>query len=132
LVSKVKAKTNGKVVTKPPRASAAQIGETSDSDVPLNQKLVKQKQKIEKAAEKEAKQIRKDEKNEASKPSKKAAPPKKSRSLNRAKMISLLRNGHPPQHLKKRKPRFQHPPKNQRLSRKRKPSIRKKTTRKKT
>lgn len=64
-------------MTKPPRASAAQIGETSDSDVPLNQKLVKEKQKIEKAAEKEAKQIRKDEKNEVSKPSKKAAPPKK-------------------------------------------------------
>jgi len=72
-----KSKQNGKVIAKPPRASAAQIGETSDSDVPLNQKLVKQKQKIEKAAEKEAKQIRKDERTEARKPSKKAAPAKK-------------------------------------------------------
>ncbi|KEF63407.1 DNA topoisomerase I [Exophiala aquamarina CBS 119918] len=72
-----KSKPNGKAITKPPRASAAQIGESSDSDIPLNQKLVKQKQRIEKAAEKEAKQIRKDEKAEASRPSKKAAPAKK-------------------------------------------------------
>ncbi|KAK5056628.1 hypothetical protein LTR84_012160 [Exophiala bonariae] len=72
-----KAKPNGTIVSRPPRASAAQIGETSDSDVPLNQKLVKQKQKIEKAAENEAKQIRKDEKKEATKPSKKVAPPPK-------------------------------------------------------
>lgn len=76
-----KAKTNGMVVTKPPRASAAQIGEDSDSDVPLGMKLAKEKQKIEKAAEKEAKQIRKDDKKDprrdADKGPKKAAPVKK-------------------------------------------------------
>jgi DNA topoisomerase I len=61
----------------PPRLSANQIGEDSDSDVPLGQKLAKQKQKIEKAAEKEAKQIRKEEKQEADKTAKKAVPAKR-------------------------------------------------------
>jgi DNA topoisomerase I len=42
--------------------SAAQIGESSDSDVPLNRKLVKEKMKIEKAAEKKAPAIRANEK----------------------------------------------------------------------
>ncbi|KIX01350.1 uncharacterized protein Z518_09075 [Rhinocladiella mackenziei CBS 650.93] len=69
-----KAKTNGKVVTKPPRASAAQIGESSDSDVPLQKKLAKQKQKIEKVAEKQAQEIRREGKKEAGKPAKKATP----------------------------------------------------------
>ncbi|OAG40058.1 hypothetical protein AYO21_05739 [Fonsecaea monophora] len=71
-----KAQANGKVVQKPPRVSAHQIGEESDSDVPLGQKLAKQKQKIEKAAEKEAKQIRKEEK-ETGKAPKKAVPAKR-------------------------------------------------------
>jgi len=60
----------------PPRLSAHQIGEDSDSDVPLGQKLAKQKQKIEKSAEKEAKQIRKEEKKVAEKAPKKAVPAK--------------------------------------------------------
>jgi DNA topoisomerase-1 len=47
---------------KPPKASPAQIGESSDSDTPLNAKLVKVKENIEKAAEKEAKSIRNKEK----------------------------------------------------------------------
>ncbi|EXJ56442.1 DNA topoisomerase I [Cladophialophora yegresii CBS 114405] len=72
-----KAKANGKVVKMPPRLSAHQIGEDSDSDVPLGQKLAKQKQKIEKAAEKEAKQIRKEEKQESAKAPKKAVPAKR-------------------------------------------------------
>ncbi|KAJ9615263.1 DNA topoisomerase 1 [Cladophialophora chaetospira] len=72
-----KAKANGQIVHMPPRLSAHQIGEESDSDVPLGQKLAKQKQKIEKAAEKEAKQIRKEEKKEADKAPKKAPSAKK-------------------------------------------------------
>lgn len=73
-----KAKANGKAVTKPPRATAAQIGESSDSDVPLSKKLAKEKQKIEQAAEKEAKTIRnKEQEKEAEKPTKKAATAKK-------------------------------------------------------
>lgn len=47
---------------KPPKATAAQIGESSDSDTPLNAKLVKQKEQIEQAAVKEAKTIRNKEK----------------------------------------------------------------------
>ncbi|KAF2266053.1 DNA topoisomerase 1 [Lojkania enalia] len=47
---------------KPPKASAAQIGEESDSDTPLNTRLVKEKQAIERAAEKTAKAIRNKEK----------------------------------------------------------------------
>ncbi|KAF2626909.1 DNA topoisomerase 1 [Macroventuria anomochaeta] len=45
-----------------PKASAEQIGEDSDSDVPLTTKLVKKKESIEKAAAKEAKAIRTKEK----------------------------------------------------------------------
>jgi DNA topoisomerase-1 len=41
-----------------PKASAEQIGESSDSDMPLNAKLTKKKEDIEKAAAKEAKAIR--------------------------------------------------------------------------
>src|ERR1700753_26811 len=74
-----KAKANGKVVKMPPRVSAHQIGEDSDSDVPIVQKLSKQKQQIEKAAEKEARQIRKDEKKETDKASKKAVPAKRAK-----------------------------------------------------
>ncbi|OCK84704.1 hypothetical protein K432DRAFT_378353 [Lepidopterella palustris CBS 459.81] len=51
---------------KPPKATAAQIGESSDSDTPLGTKLAKEKEQIEKAAEKEAKAIRKEEKKAAS------------------------------------------------------------------
>ncbi|KAF2442179.1 DNA topoisomerase 1 [Karstenula rhodostoma CBS 690.94] len=50
------------VARKPPKATAAQIGESSDSDTPLNAKLIKQKEKIEQAAVKEAKTIRNKEK----------------------------------------------------------------------
>ena len=46
---------------KPPKATAAQIGDTSSSDTPLGAKLVKQKEKIETAADKKAKAIRADE-----------------------------------------------------------------------
>jgi DNA topoisomerase-1 len=53
-----------------PKASAEQIGESSDSDTPLNTKLVKKKEEIEKAAAKEAKAIRSKEK---------AAPKRKSK-----------------------------------------------------
>ncbi|KAH7069299.1 DNA topoisomerase 1 [Paraphoma chrysanthemicola] len=45
-----------------PKASAVQIGESSDSDTPLNTKLVKKKEAIEQAAAKEAKAIRAKEK----------------------------------------------------------------------
>jgi len=45
-----------------PKASAEQIGESSDSDTPLNAKLVQKKEQIEKAAAKEAKDIRSKEK----------------------------------------------------------------------
>ncbi|KAH7123875.1 DNA topoisomerase 1 [Dendryphion nanum] len=54
-------------VRRPPKATAAQIGESSDSDTPLNTKLAKEKVAIEKAAEKEAKAIRNREKAIASK-----------------------------------------------------------------
>lgn len=54
-------------VRKPPKANAAQIGESSDSDTPLNTKLVKEKEAIEKAATKEAKNIRNKEKSAAPK-----------------------------------------------------------------
>ncbi|ORX99896.1 eukaryotic DNA topoisomerase I [Clohesyomyces aquaticus] len=52
---------------KPPKATAHQIGESSDSDIPLGQKLVKEKAAIEKAAAKEAQAIRKKEKAAGSK-----------------------------------------------------------------
>jgi DNA topoisomerase-1 len=45
-----------------PKASAEQIGESSDSDTPLTAKLVKKKESIEKAAAKEAQGIRNKEK----------------------------------------------------------------------
>jgi DNA topoisomerase-1 len=45
-----------------PKASAQQIGESSDSDIPLTTKLVKKKESIEKAAAKEAQTIRNKEK----------------------------------------------------------------------
>ena len=61
----------------PPRASNAQIGDDSDSDVPLQQKLVKEKQKIEENAAKQAKQIRKDDKKPTEKTTKKPTPAKK-------------------------------------------------------
>jgi len=60
------------VSKKPPRASDAQIGESSDSDAPIGKKLAVKKQQIEKQAEKEAVAIRKEEKKKA-----KAAPAKK-------------------------------------------------------
>ena len=50
------------VLKKPPQAAETAIGESEDSDVPLEAKLVKEKKKIEKRAEKEAKAIRKEEK----------------------------------------------------------------------
>ncbi|KAL9106432.1 MAG: hypothetical protein Q9227_008520 [Pyrenula ochraceoflavens] len=65
LLAKAKAKGSAIHVQKPPEASHAQIGESSDSDVPLVQKLVSEKSKIEKAAEKEAKSIRAKEKKTA-------------------------------------------------------------------
>jgi DNA topoisomerase-1 len=43
---------------KPPKVTAAQIGESDDSDAPLTEKLVKEKIKIEKKAEKTAKALR--------------------------------------------------------------------------
>jgi DNA topoisomerase-1 len=52
-------------IRKPPKATAAQIGESSDSDVPLTKKLVKEKKSIEQAADKEAKAIRNGEKKAA-------------------------------------------------------------------
>ncbi|KAI4953858.1 hypothetical protein J4E91_002706 [Alternaria rosae] len=45
-----------------PKASAEQIGESADSDVPLATKLIKKKESIEKAAAKEAKAMRNKEK----------------------------------------------------------------------
>ena len=66
-------KTKTKIMKKPPRASDAQMGEASDSDVPIGMKLQATKQKIEKEAEKEAIAIRKTEKKAASGP----AQPKK-------------------------------------------------------
>jgi DNA topoisomerase-1 len=54
-----------------PKASADQIGESSDSDVPLSTKLVKKKEDIEKAAEKEAKAIRLRETKEKAAPKRK-------------------------------------------------------------
>ncbi|GAB7363508.1 hypothetical protein MBLNU230_g3777t1 [Neophaeotheca triangularis] len=47
-----------KKVVKPPPASAAQIGEDSDDDTPLERKLTKEKAGFEKDAEKEAKTLR--------------------------------------------------------------------------
>ena len=55
----------------PPKATAAQIGESADSDVPLATKLTKKKESIEKAAAKEAKAIR----------NKETAPPKRKQKV---------------------------------------------------
>jgi DNA topoisomerase I len=54
-------------IKKPPKITAAQIGEDSDSDIPLGTKLAKEKQAIEKAQNKEAKAIRAEEKKTAPK-----------------------------------------------------------------
>ncbi|KAK4565441.1 DNA topoisomerase 1 [Recurvomyces mirabilis] len=57
-----------KKIVKPPKASAAQIGESDDDDdVPLGQKLQKEKEVIEKRAEKEAAALRRKDKNEEAK-----------------------------------------------------------------
>lgn len=48
----------GAKAKKPPKATAAQIGESDDSDTPLRAKLAKKKRDIEKNAEKTAKSIR--------------------------------------------------------------------------
>ena len=53
---------------KPPKVTAAQIGESDESDVPLTKKLVKEKEEIEKKAEKTAKAIRADEAKKKRKP----------------------------------------------------------------
>ncbi|KAL9582178.1 MAG: hypothetical protein Q9212_003449 [Teloschistes hypoglaucus] len=55
--AKGKAIANGK---KPPKVQAAAIGESEESDVPLQQKLAKEKAAIEKRALKEAKALRKE------------------------------------------------------------------------
>ena len=47
---------------RPPRARAAQVGDSSDSDAPIEQKLAAEKDKIQKKAAKEAVAIRKEEK----------------------------------------------------------------------
>ncbi|KAF2099554.1 DNA topoisomerase 1 [Rhizodiscina lignyota] len=51
----------------PPKVTAAQVGEDSDSDQPITEKLAKKKEKIEKAAEKTAKAIRAEEASSAKK-----------------------------------------------------------------
>jgi DNA topoisomerase-1 len=66
------------VSKKPPRASNAQIGESSDSDAPIGKKLAVKKQQIEKQAEKEAVAIRKEEKKAKAAPAKKKAKAKDS------------------------------------------------------
>ncbi|KAF2132506.1 hypothetical protein P153DRAFT_354015 [Dothidotthia symphoricarpi CBS 119687] len=53
-----------------PKASAEQIGQSSDSDTPLTTKLLRKKESIEKAADKEAKAIRGKEKATAKRKSK--------------------------------------------------------------
>ncbi|MCJ1391715.1 DNA topoisomerase 1 [Xylographa bjoerkii] len=69
-----KSKSNGiTILKKPPKATAAAIGESEDSDTPLGVKLTNEKAKIEKRAEKEAKAIRKEEKKATPAPSKKKA-----------------------------------------------------------
>ncbi|WPH02518.1 Hypothetical protein R9X50_00538300 [Acrodontium crateriforme] len=58
-----KRKTAPAEAAKPPRITASQIGEESDDDVPLGQKLQKEKEKIEKRAVKEAEAIKRKEQN---------------------------------------------------------------------
>ncbi|KAF2719941.1 DNA topoisomerase I [Polychaeton citri CBS 116435] len=60
-----------KKVQKPPKLTAAQIGEDSEDDIPLGKKLQKEKQKIEKAAEKQAKEARRGNAADAKKKAKK-------------------------------------------------------------
>lgn len=48
---------DGHTLKKPPKATARQIGEDSEDDMPLTKKLSKQKAKIEKSAEKQAKKL---------------------------------------------------------------------------
>lgn len=71
-------KSNGNIAKRPPRVSATQLGEDSDSDTPLGAKLVETKKEIEKAAEKTAKAIKK---KDASKPEKKPAPKAKAKQV---------------------------------------------------
>ena len=70
LVSK-KAHGKSALLKKPPKASETAIGESEDSDTPLNIKLAQEKANIEKRAEKEAKAIRRDEKKASAAPAKK-------------------------------------------------------------
>lgn len=63
-----------KKVVKPPKVTAAQIGESEDDEMPLEQKLQKEKEKLEEKANKEAKKLRREEKSgEAKRKVKKAA-----------------------------------------------------------
>ena len=55
-------KKSKQVIKKPPKITAAMIGESEDSDTPLGEKLAKEKVDIERRAEKEAKAIRREEK----------------------------------------------------------------------
>ncbi len=55
---------------RPPRASDAQIGEESDSDAPIEQKLAAEKDKIQQTAAKEAVAIRKEERKAGTAPAK--------------------------------------------------------------
>jgi DNA topoisomerase I len=71
-------KLNGKVSRKPPRASDAQIGQSSDSDAPIGKKLAVKKQQIEKQAERDAVAIRKEEKKATAAPVKKKTKTKES------------------------------------------------------
>ncbi|KAK1042367.1 DNA topoisomerase 1, partial [Friedmanniomyces endolithicus] len=56
-----------KKVVKPPKVTAAMVGEESDDDVPIGQKLQQEKEKIEKKAAKEAKALRRKDKTEDAK-----------------------------------------------------------------
>ncbi|KAK0932437.1 DNA topoisomerase 1 [Friedmanniomyces endolithicus] len=56
-----------KKVVKPPKVTAAMVGEESDDDVPIGQKLQLEKEKIEKKAAKEAKALRRKDKTEDAK-----------------------------------------------------------------
>ena len=75
-----KSSSSHTVLKKPPKTSETAIGGSEDSDVPLEAKLVKAKQKIEKRAEKEAKIIRKVERETAT--SSKTSKPKVKKESN--------------------------------------------------
>ena len=62
LATKKTKSTRTPTIKKPPKLTAAAIGESEDSDTPLGEKLAKEKVNIEKRAEKEAKAIRREEK----------------------------------------------------------------------